>query len=190
MGRSQQTISKSKSTTRNRMNNRINTSNQLRLKILSMIYCKDPQQEPQQQQKPQHPKVVEVTTVETLIQVRQQPQSAQLQSPQQPQQIKSSDSPIKMVDIIKQQEQFEKFVISEIEGRNIEPDADYKIGDDMLHQKQMYADNVKKFDSFRGGQNSFTIRVQLYVWRTTRQWRKSCSERRQQSNLSASIKTA
>jgi hypothetical protein len=94
-----------------------------------------------QQQKPQHPSVENVT-VKTMI------QSRILAQQQQP---KSSDSPIEMVDIIKQQAKFEQLVISEIEVQNIELDADYQFVDDALELKQRISDSIQAFDTFRGG---------------------------------------
>ena len=112
-------------------------------------------QEPQHQlieiDQPQYPTVEDIT-VETIIQVRQRSQSAQLQSPHlQQQQIKSSDIQIEIVDIYERRAQLKQLVINEIEGQNNKLVADYKFGYDTLDLKQVYADSVKKFDTFRGG---------------------------------------
>jgi hypothetical protein len=116
-----------------------------------------------QQPKLQH-STVEDVTVKTIIQVWPQPQSLQISSHQQ--QPKSGDSPIKMVDIIKQQAQFEQIVISEIEVQNIEMDADIKYPVITLDREQTYIDSVMKVDTFRGGTeinlfNLSTIEVQM-----------------------------
>ena len=87
------------------------------------------------------------STVDDLLQ-----QSQQLQSQQQ-QKRGSSNIQIKMVDIYKQQEQFEHLVINKIkiEVQDIALVEDYKFSYDTLDLKQMYADKVQKFDTFRGG---------------------------------------
>jgi len=101
----------------------------------------------QQQQESQH-QTVEVKTIETIVQDRQQ-----LQSPE-PEQLLSIDSPIKMVDIYAMQEELKWSVISEIEGHIIEPVADYKLNYGTMESEKVYADSIKKFDTFRGGTES------------------------------------
>ena len=100
-----------------------------------------------------------------------------------------------MVDIYERRAQFKEIVISEIEGQNNEPDADDKISIDTLDLKQMYDVIVKKYDNIRGGTESLLFDASAIIFEesdvaaTTRQWKKLCSARRQQRNLSTSIKT-
>jgi hypothetical protein len=82
------------------------------------------------------------------------------QAAQQQQQIKSSDSPIKMVDIYEMAEEIKQAVINEIEGQIIKPDAESKVNMITLDQEQAYIDSVKQFDTFRGGAESDLIQFQ------------------------------
>ncbi len=76
----------------------------------------------------------------------------------------SIDSPIKMVDIYAMQEELKWSVISEIESQIIEPDADYKINFVAMESEQMYADSIKKFDTFRGGIESFLYNASAIIF--------------------------
>jgi hypothetical protein len=125
---SQQSKSKSKSTTRNQMNNRINISNRLKLKIMSMIYCR-------------------------LSSSRSRSMTVE-------------DSPIKTKDKYVVDENTKQYVIIEVEGPMIKPDADIKYHMITLDQEQTYIDSVMKVDTFRGGTeinlfNLSTIEVQM-----------------------------
>ena len=111
----------------------------------------------QQQQESQH-QTVEVKTVENIEQER-----PQLQSPE-PEQLLSSDSPIKMVDIYAMQEELKWSVISEIESQIIEPVADYKLNDGTMESEQIYADSIKKFDTFRGGTKSLLYNASAIIF--------------------------
>jgi hypothetical protein len=59
-----------------------------------------------------------------------------------------------MVDIYAMQEGPKWSVISEIEGQIIEPVADYKLNYGTMESEQIFADNIKKLDTFRGGTKS------------------------------------
>ena len=48
-----------------------------------------------------------------------------------------------MIDIYEKEEKLKWYVISEIEGRNIELEADYKISNGTLDQEQMYLDTSR-----------------------------------------------
>jgi hypothetical protein len=145
--------------------------------------CVDDLSQARQKQKQQDLMVANVT-VKTIIQ--QQPQSPQLQLLLQ--QIHSSDNPIKMVDIIKHQPHFARTVISEIEVQNIKQDADYQFGGYTLDLKQMISNSVNTVDTFRRGTELLYNPNPMIVLESDD---KTMSlERRQQSNFSASIKTA
>lgn len=152
-------------------------------------YANDLSQVQQQQLEPHH-QTIEDIVVETIIQVRQPKlQPPRQETSSQPKQLMSRDSPIKMVDIHERQAQLEQPVISEIEGQNNEPDADDMISTDASRCTTIASRNSTHSEEVQNPYDS--MRAQSYFRRaTTRRWRKLCSARRQQRNLSASIKTA
>jgi hypothetical protein len=80
------------------------------------------------------------------------------------------------------QEELKWSVISEIEGRIIKRDADYQLNYGMMESEQIYADRVKKFDTFRGGAESLLYNASTII----SQERDKC---RQRSNFRAMIRS-
>ncbi len=76
----------------------------------------------------------------------------------------STDSPVKIVDIYAMQEELKWSVISEIEGQIIEPVADYKLNDGTMESEQIYADSIKKFNTFRGGTESLLYNASAIIF--------------------------